>query len=55
MADAHVRALEYFLAGGRSCALKLANAPACSVKEVIAAAETVESEFVARRQGERRY
>jgi UDP-glucose-4-epimerase GalE len=57
IADAHVRALEYLLAGGRSCALNLANAGGYSVKEVIAAAETVcghpiESEFVARRQGD---
>jgi hypothetical protein len=36
-----VRALEYLLAGGGSCALNLANAPGYSVKEVIAAAETV--------------
>jgi UDP-arabinose 4-epimerase len=41
IADAHVRALEYLLAGGRSCALNLANARGYSVKEVIAAAETV--------------
>jgi UDP-glucose-4-epimerase GalE len=57
IADAHVRALEYLLAGGRSCALNLANARGYSVKEVIAAAETVcghpiQSEFVARRQGD---
>jgi UDP-arabinose 4-epimerase len=57
IADAHVRALEYLLAGGRSCALNLANARGYSVKEVIAAAETVcghpiPSEFVARRRGD---
>jgi hypothetical protein len=56
---AHVRALEYLVAGGRSCALNLANARGYSVKEVIAAAETVcghpiQSELVARRQGDAR-
>jgi UDP-glucose-4-epimerase GalE len=57
IADAHVRALEYLLAGGESCALNLANARGYSVKEVIAAAETVcgrpiPSEIVARRLGD---
>ena len=41
IADAHVLALEYLLNGGSSCALNLANARGYSVKEVIAAAETV--------------
>jgi UDP-arabinose 4-epimerase len=41
IADAHVQALEYLLNGGSSCALNLANARGYSVKEVIAAAETV--------------
>ena len=55
--DAHVRALEYLLAGGESCALNLANARGYSVKEVIAAAKTVcgrpiPSETAARRPGD---
>jgi UDP-glucose 4-epimerase len=55
--DAHVRALEYLIAGGRSCALNLANAQGYSVKEVIAAAErvckcTISSETIARRPGD---
>lgn len=56
IADAHVLALEYLLNGGSSCALNLANARGYSVKEVIAAAETVcgriSSEIVARRPGD---
>jgi UDP-arabinose 4-epimerase len=57
IADAHVRALEYLIDGGRSCALNLANARGYSVKEVIAAAEkvcgrTISSETVARRPGD---
>ena len=57
IADAHVLALEYLLNGGNSCALNLANARGYSVKEVIAAAETVcgrtiSSEIVARRTGD---
>jgi UDP-glucose-4-epimerase GalE len=41
LADAHVRALEYLLAGGTTCALNLANTRGYSVKEVIATAERV--------------
>lgn len=41
LADAHVRALEYLLAGGASVALNLANARGHSVREVIAAAAEV--------------
>jgi len=41
IADAHVRALDYLLAGGLSCSLNLANARGYSVKEVIAIAERV--------------
>jgi len=57
IADAHVLALEYLLNGGNSCALNLANARGYSVKEVIAAGETVcgraiPSETVARRPGD---
>jgi UDP-arabinose 4-epimerase len=56
IANAHVQALEYLLNGGNSCALNLANARGYSVKEVIAAAETVchrtiRSETAARRPG----
>jgi UDP-arabinose 4-epimerase len=57
IADAHVRALEYLLNGGKSCALNLANAHGYSVKEVIAAAEkvcgnTVRAEIADRRPGD---
>ncbi len=57
IADAHVRALEHLLKGGRSCALNLANSHGHSVKEVIATAETVcgrsiPSKTVARRPGD---
>jgi UDP-glucose-4-epimerase GalE len=41
IADAHVRALNYLLAGGKCCALNLANSQGYSVKEVIATAERV--------------
>lgn len=41
IADAHVRALDYLLGGGASCALNLANARGYSVKDVIAASERV--------------
>jgi len=41
IADAHVRALDYLLNGGQSCALNLANNRGFSVKEVVAAAEKV--------------
>jgi UDP-arabinose 4-epimerase len=57
IADAHLRALEHLLGGGKSCALNLANARGYSVREVIAAAETVcgravRTEVVARRPGD---
>lgn len=54
IADAHVRALDYLLAGGAGCALNLANARGFSVKEVIAAAERVCGRPVAMRIGRRR-
>jgi UDP-arabinose 4-epimerase len=41
IADAHVRALDYLVAGGASCSVNLANARGYSVKEVIATAEHV--------------
>jgi UDP-glucose-4-epimerase GalE len=41
IADAHVRAVDYLLGGGQSCALNLANRCGHSVKEVIAATERV--------------
>ena len=57
IADAHVRALEYLLRGGDSCALNLANARGYSVNQVIAAAEKVcghciTRQVVARRPGD---
>jgi UDP-glucose-4-epimerase GalE len=41
IAAAHVRALEYLLRGGQSCALNLANARGYSVNEVIATAARI--------------
>jgi len=57
IADAHLRALDYLLKGGASCALNLANARGYSVKEVIAAAERVcgrpvRTEVAPRRDGD---
>jgi UDP-glucose-4-epimerase GalE len=57
IADAHVRALEHLLKGGKSCALNLANARGYSVKEVVAAAERVcgrpiRTEIAERRPGD---
>jgi UDP-arabinose 4-epimerase len=57
IADAHVRALSYLLAGGKNCALNLANARGYSVKEVIATAERICNRpiavtFAARRPGD---
>jgi UDP-glucose-4-epimerase GalE len=57
LADAHVRALEYLLSGGKSGAINLANARGFSVLEVVKAAERVTGkrisiEKVARRPGD---
>jgi len=57
IADAHIRALDYLLGGGKSCALNLANAHGYSVKDVIATAERVSGkpiriERAARRAGD---
>jgi UDP-glucose 4-epimerase len=41
IADAHVRALDYLIERGKSCALNLANSRGYSIKEVIAVAEKV--------------
>lgn len=41
LAEAHVRALDYLLQGGNSCAINLANSRGYSIKEVIAVAERV--------------
>ncbi len=41
LADAHVRALKYLLAGGETCKLNLANAHGYSVMEVIETAQHV--------------
>jgi UDP-arabinose 4-epimerase len=57
IADAHLRALDYLLKGGASCALNLANARGYSVKEVVAAAEcvcgrSIRAEMAPRRDGD---
>src|SRR5262249_7607493 len=57
IADAHLRALDYLLKGGGSCALNLANSRGYSIKEVIGMAEkvcggTVPLEIVGRRSGD---
>jgi UDP-arabinose 4-epimerase len=54
LADAHVRALEYLLTGGASCALNLANARGFSVLEVIKATERVTGKTIAIDKAERR-
>ena len=59
IADAHVRALEYLLSGGSSCALNLANAQGYSVMDVIQAAQrvsgkTIRVEVAPRRPGDPR-
>ena len=41
IADAHLRALDYLLKGGETCAVNLANARGHSVREVIATAERI--------------
>ncbi|MCP3459288.1 UDP-glucose 4-epimerase GalE [Bradyrhizobium sp. CCGUVB23] len=57
IADAHVRALEYLVGGGATCAVNLANERGYSVLEVVATAERVtgrpiQIELVPRRQGD---
>jgi UDP-glucose-4-epimerase GalE len=57
IAEAHLRALEYLLKGGESCAINLANARGYSVREVIATAERIcgrqiQAEPVPRRAGD---
>lgn len=57
IADAHLRALNYLLKGGESCALNLANSRGYSVKEVITAVESicghpVRCEIAPRRSGD---
>ena len=57
IACAHVRALDYLLAGGTSCALNLANARGYSVLEVIETARrvtgrTIDVKVLPRRQGD---
>ena len=57
IADAHVRALEYLLSGGSSCALNLANAQGHSVMDVIQAAQrasgkTIRVKMASRRPGD---
>lgn len=54
LADAHLRAIEYLLAGGASRAFNLANARGYSVKEVIAAAERVCGRSIPVKLGARR-
>jgi UDP-arabinose 4-epimerase len=57
IADAHVRAIQYLLAGGASCAFNLANARGYSVNEVVAEAErvcqcSIRTNVVSRRPGD---
>jgi UDP-glucose-4-epimerase GalE len=54
IADAHVRALDYLMAGGASAALNLANSRGYSVKEVIAECERVSGRAIAREISPRR-
>jgi UDP-arabinose 4-epimerase len=41
IADAHIRALQYLMNGGQSCALNLANSRGYSIKDVIATAARI--------------
>jgi UDP-glucose-4-epimerase GalE len=57
IADAHIRALEYLLSGGSSCALNLANMQGYSVMDVIRVAQrvsgrTIRVETAPRRPGD---
>ncbi len=57
LADAHVKAAQYLIRGGQSCALNLATGRGTSVKEILAAVEvatgrTVPYENVPRREGD---
>jgi UDP-glucose-4-epimerase GalE len=54
IADAHLRALDYVLEGGSSCALNLTNTRGYSVKEVVAAAQSVVGHPIAMQIGARR-
>jgi UDP-glucose-4-epimerase GalE len=54
LVDAHVRALDYLLSGGSSCALNLANARGYSVMEVIRAAERASRKAIRVETGPRR-
>lgn len=54
IADAHVRALDFLLSGGSSCALNLANAQGYSVMDVIEAARRVSGKSIAVEVLERR-
>ena len=46
IADAHIRALDYLLSGGSSCALNLANAQGYSVMDVIQVAQRVSGKTI---------
>ena len=46
IADAHIRALDYLLSGGSSCALNLANAQGYSVMDVIQVAQRVSGKAI---------
>lgn len=54
LADAHVRALEYLLQGGETAAVNLGTGTGTSVKELIAAVETVSKRPLPVLQAERR-
>src|SRR5260370_12139842 len=54
LAEAHLRALDHLRAGGESVALNLGTGSGHSVREVIAAAETVSGLPIARRDSARR-
>ncbi len=54
LAEAHVLALQYLMAGGKSCALNLGTGNGFSVREVISAVEDVSGNRVAVRESARR-
>ena len=54
LADAHVRALDYLIDGGQTCAVNLGTGRGYSVREVIAAVERITGKRVPRREVARR-
>ena len=54
LADAHLKALDYLLAGGAGVALNLGNSRGCSVRDIIKAAKAITGRNIAVEEGSRR-